>query len=87
MWRGTKEPPGEGEREEWKSQLKTKQQKQQQQQTKIMVSIPITSWKIEGGKVEVVTEFLFLGSKIAVDGDLVMKSEDACFLAGKLWQT
>ena len=49
-----------------------------------MVSIPITSWKIEGGKVEVVTEFLFLGSKIAVDGDLVMKSEDACFLAGKL---
>ena len=52
-----------------------------------MASDPIISWQIEGEKVEVVTEFLFLGSKIAVDGNLVMKSEDACFLAGKLWQT
>ena len=34
-----------------------------------MVSIPITEWKIEGKKVKVVTEFLFLGSKIIVDGD------------------
>ena len=49
-----------------------------------MVSFLITSWKIEGENVKVVTEFLFLGSKIAVDGNLVMKSEDACFLAGKL---
>ena len=30
---------------------------------------PITSWQIEGEKVEVVTDFLFLGSKITVDGD------------------
>ena len=30
---------------------------------------PITSWKIEGEKVEVVTDFLFLGSKITADGD------------------
>ena len=30
---------------------------------------PITSWQIEGEKVEVVTDFLFLGSKIAADGD------------------
>ena len=29
----------------------------------------ITSWQIEGEKVEVVTDFLFLGSKITVDGD------------------
>ena len=36
---------------------------------KIMASSPITSWKIEGGKVEMVTDFLFLGSKITVDGD------------------
>ena len=36
---------------------------------KIMASGPITSWQIEGEKVEVVTEFLFLGSKITVDGD------------------
>ena len=34
-----------------------------------MASGPITSWQIEGEKVEVVTEFLFLGSKITVDGD------------------
>ena len=37
--------------------------------TKIMVSSPFTSWQIEGEKVEIVTEFLFLGSKITVDGD------------------
>ena len=32
-------------------------------------SSPITSWQIEGGKVETVTHFIFLGSKITVDGD------------------
>ena len=37
--------------------------------TKIMTSSPITSWQIEGEKVEAVTDFLFLGSKITVDGD------------------
>ena len=36
-----------------------------------MASGPITSWQIEGGKVEVVTDFLFLGSKITVDGDCI----------------
>ena len=35
----------------------------------IMASGPITSWQIEGENVEVVTDFLFLGSKIPVDGD------------------
>ena len=34
-----------------------------------MASGPITSWQIEGGKVEVVTDFIFLGSKITADGD------------------
>ena len=34
-----------------------------------MASGPITSWKTEGEKVEVVTDFLFLGSKITADGD------------------
>ena len=37
------------------------------QKTKIMASSPITSWQIEGEMVEAVTDFLFLGSKIAVD--------------------
>ena len=36
--------------------------------TKIMASGPITSWQIEGEMVEVVTDFLFLGSKITADG-------------------
>ena len=36
---------------------------------RIMASGPITSWQIEGEKVEAVTDFLFLGSKITVDGD------------------
>ena len=34
-----------------------------------MASSPITSWQIEGEKVEAVTDFIFLGSKITVDGD------------------
>ena len=39
------------------------------QEMKIMVSGPITSWEIDGGKVEAVTDFLFLGSKITTDSD------------------
>ena len=39
------------------------------QKMKIMACGPITSWQIEGEKVEAVTDFIFLGSKITVDGD------------------
>ena len=39
------------------------------QKTKIMASGPITSWQIEVGKVEAVTDFIFLGSKITVNVD------------------
>ena len=39
------------------------------QKTRIMASNPITSCQIKGGKVETVTDFIFLGSKITVDGD------------------
>ena len=39
------------------------------QKTKIMASDPITSWEIDGEKVETVTDFIFLGSKITADGD------------------
>ena len=39
------------------------------QKTKIMASGPITSWQLERGKVEIVTDFIFLGSKITADGD------------------
>ena len=39
------------------------------QKTKIMASGPITSWQIEGERVETVADFIFLGSKITADGD------------------
>ena len=39
------------------------------QKTKIMASGPITSWQIDGEKMETVTDFIFSGSKITADGD------------------
>ena len=48
--------------ESWKAGLKLNIQKM-----KIMASSPITSWQIEGEKVEAVTDFLCLGSKITAD--------------------
>ena len=39
------------------------------QKMKIMASDPITSWQIDREKVEAVTDFIFLGSKITVDSD------------------
>ena len=39
------------------------------QKTKIMASGPITSWQIDGETVEIVADFIFLGSKISADGD------------------
>jgi len=39
------------------------------QQMKIMASSPITLWQIDGEKVEAVTDFIFLGSKITMDSD------------------
>ena len=39
------------------------------QKTKVMASGPIISWEIDGETVETMTDFIFLGSKIAADGD------------------
>ena len=39
------------------------------QKTKIMASGPITSWQIDGEKVETVTDFIFMGFKITADSD------------------
>ena len=39
------------------------------QKTKIMASVPITSWQIDGETVETVADFIFLGSKITAEGD------------------
>ena len=52
------------------------------QKTKIMASGPITSWQIEGGKVEAVMDFPFLGSKITVDGDCSHEIK-RCLLLGR----
>ena len=51
--------------------------------TKIMASGPIASWQIEGEKVEVVTDFLFLALKSLWLVAAAMKSEEDCFSAGK----
>ena len=51
---------------------------------KIMASSPISSWQIDGEKVEVVTDLIFLGYKITVDGDYSHEIKDACSLEGKL---
>ena len=57
------------------------------QKTEIMASSPITSWQIEEGKVEAVTDFIFLAPKSLWMVTAAMKLEDACFLEEKLWQT
>ena len=41
------------------------------QKRKIMASGPITSWEIDGETVEIVTDFIFWGSKINADGDCI----------------
>ena len=52
--------------------------------TKIIAFSPITSWQIEEKKVEAMTYFLFLGSKITADNAAAMNLKDACSLEGKL---
>ena len=52
------------------------------QKTKIMTSGPITSWQTEGGKVEAVTDFIFLGSNITADSDCSHEIK-RCLLLGR----
>ena len=49
-----------------------------------MASGPITSWQIEGEKMEALTDFISLGSKITAEVTAAMKLKDACSLEGKL---
>ena len=53
------------------------------QKTKIMASSPITSWQIDGEKVETVSDFIFLGSNITADGDCSHEIK-RCLLLGRL---
>ena len=54
------------------------------QKTKIMAASSITSWQIDGEKVETVTNFIFLGSKITASVTAAMKLKDACSLEEKI---
>jgi len=51
---------------------------------RIMASGPITSWQIEGGKLETVTDFIFLSSKITADSDCSHEIKRTCSLVEKL---
>ena len=50
------------------------------QKTKIMASGPITSWQIDGETMEIVRDFIFLGSKITADGDCSHESKRCLLL-------
>ena len=54
------------------------------QKTKIMASSPITSWQIDGEKMETVTDFIFLGFKITADGDCSHKIKRRLLLGRKV---
>ena len=57
------------------------------QTTKIMASSSITSWLIDGETMEMVTDFIFLGSKSLQMVIAAMKLKDTCSLEEKLWPT
>ena len=57
------------------------------QKTKIMASGPITSWQIEEETVETVTDFIWGGSKITVDGDCIHEIKICLLLGKKPWPT
>jgi len=65
------------ERGDWKSWLKTQHSK-----AKIMDPSPTTSWQIDGETMETVTDFIFLASKITVDGDCSHEIK-RCLLLGR----
>ena len=57
------------------------------QKTKIMASGPITSWEIDGGTMETVSDFILGAPKLLQMVTAAMKLEDAYFLEEKLWST
>ena len=54
------------------------------QKTKIIASVPITSWEIDGETMETVTDFIFLGSKITANGDCSHEIKRCLLLGRKL---
>ena len=57
------------------------------QERKIMASSPITSWQIDGERMETVTDFIFWAPKSLQMVIAAMKLKDACSLEEKLWPT
>ena len=55
------------------------------QKTKIMASSPITSWQIDGEIMEIVTDLIFLGSKITADGECSHEIKRCLLLGRKAW--
>ena len=82
LWRGTKGPREEGERREWKVDLKLSIQK-----SNIIASGPITSWQIDGETMETITDFILGAPKSPQLVTAAIELKDACSLEGKLWQT
>ena len=77
MQRGPNEPLMKLKEESEKAGLKLNIQK-----TKIMATGPITSWQIDGEPIEIVTDFIFLGSKITSDGGCSHEIK-RCLLLGR----
>ena len=80
-----------GSKEELKSLLMKVNEKSEKvglklnvQKMKIMGSDPIISWQINGETVQTVTDFIFSGSRITVDGTATVKLKDTCSLEEKL---
>ena len=57
------------------------------QKTKIMASNPITSWQVDGETMEIMTDFIFLDSKITANGDWSQELKDTCSFEEKLRPT
>ena len=57
------------------------------QKSKIMASVPITAWQIDGEAVETVTDFIFLGSNITTDGDCSHEIKTLAPWKKNLWPT
>ena len=67
-----------------KDGLKLNIKKKKRNKTKILASGPITSLQIEEERVDALTNFIFLGSKIIADGDCTTELKDTCSLEEQL---
>ena len=75
----------ESKEELWSLLMSVQEEREKNiKKTKIMASGPITSWQLEGEKVEAVTDSIFFDSKSTVNGDCSHEIKRCCSLEGKL---